>query len=177
MTPGTTWVYNATIRGDFAKPDVVRHVKTTMRVEEYQRVGRYEVAQISGGPRDVACFAIEHPTIDYWVRDGSRFYEISRSGPDLLDDPTEESIAAALEDSDPLVIWPMKGRKSIGCQKDSAMYCWTIEEGDDEFVLTFRTNPDHEIIHFKPNVGITRYVYGHHGSPCDIDVKLVKMRR
>ena len=43
-----------------------------------------------------------------------------------------------------------------------------------QFLLSFRTRPDHTIIEFVPGIGITRYVYVHHGTVAEADVKLIE---
>ena len=39
-----------------------------------------------------------------------------------------------------------------------------------------RTNPEHEIVTFVPGVGITAYVYAHHGTVSEVNVRLVERR-
>lgn len=43
-----------------------------------------------------------------------------------------------------------------------------------QYRLAYRTNPDHVIVDFVPGVGITRYIYEHHGTPMDVDLKLIE---
>ena len=43
--------------------------------------------------------------------------------------------------------------------------------------LAYRTLPDHELLDFVPGVGITRYVYSHHGTVAETDVRLLAVRQ
>jgi hypothetical protein len=42
--------------------------------------------------------------------------------------------------------------------------------------LVYRTAPDHQIVDIVSGLAITRYVYGHHGTVADTDVKLVSVK-
>ena len=46
-----------------------------------------------------------------------------------------------------------------------------------EYRIGFRTCPAHEIVHFVPGIGITRYVFSHHGTVAEADVRLIEFRR
>jgi hypothetical protein len=41
------------------------------------------------------------------------------------------------------------------------------------WTLIYRTNPDHQIVDFVEGLGITRYVFAHHGTVASADVRLV----
>ena len=69
-------------------------------------------------------------------------------------------------------------------------YCWFVTDKKEvyfkeiegveadvkrkQFSIMYRTNPDHVIIEFTPNIGITRYIYQHHGTVSEVDVKLIE---
>jgi len=42
--------------------------------------------------------------------------------------------------------------------------------------MAYRSNPDHTFIEFAPSIGITGYVYGHHGTVASADVTLVALK-
>ena len=43
--------------------------------------------------------------------------------------------------------------------------------------LVYRTRPDHTFVDVVPGVGITRFIYGHHGTVAETDVKLVEFHQ
>lgn len=69
-------------------------------------------------------------------------------------------------------------------------YCWFVEnerpfdtkpfpnatalKHPHEFSCVFRTSPDHSIMNFVPGLGITGYLYKHHGTLSETDLKLVE---
>jgi hypothetical protein len=52
--------------------------------------------------------------------------------------------------------------------------CWRVERAlRPGWELVHRTNPDHQIVHFVPGVGITHYAFEHHGTVASANVRLV----
>lgn len=43
--------------------------------------------------------------------------------------------------------------------------------------VVYRTAPDHQILEVVPGLGITHYVFGHHGTVADADIQLVTVTR
>ena len=175
----TEWHYRGTVRGNWDRMTAPRNVSTTMVVDSRARVGRFEIAVVRGTPWEVSCFTKDSgrpPYTNVIVRDGSSYYHIQMDDPDPIMDVfhSERNVEEELQGNQPFIVMPMKGRKSIGCEAHSSMYCWTIDELKGEFEITYRTNPDYEIINFRPGIGITRFRYNHNGSPCKIDLRLVR---
>ncbi len=53
----------------------------------------------------------------------------------------------------------------------------TLANGANGWRLAYRTVPDHELLDFVPGVGITRYVYSHHGTVAETNVRLLAVRQ
>lgn len=69
-------------------------------------------------------------------------------------------------------------------------YCWVVEgespfdssslkgfpsaASKTSFIVSFHTTPDHTYVEFVPGLGITGYIYGHHGTVSECDIKLVE---
>jgi hypothetical protein len=115
-------------------------------------------------------------------------YEKSRTlAKQLATDPVH--IPSEYQDKEPLLVLPLaKGAKWAGdpVRGDyDNYYCWYVaDELTDPVALlggrtattyevTYQTNPDHSIMEIVPGLGITRYVYSHHGTPAETDVRLV----
>lgn len=180
LAEGTRWVYRGTVRGDFHRADVVRNVETTMRVTSYAVFGRYEVAVIDGEPSTIGCDREPEPRRIFTViiRDGARYYEIGTPNPSPFENEAE--VKKALEDATPFLEMPLRGRKTIGCEQadNPPMYCWAVEALPKRatYRLTYRSNPTLEMMDFEEGRGITRWHSVHHGSPCEIDLRLVTFR-
>jgi hypothetical protein len=90
------------------------------------------------------------------------------------------------------LIFPLAKGKRWGGDSDRQdnNYCWYVEEKQatrlriggypnrqpaDVWTLAYRTCPDHQIMEFVAGLGFTHYVYVHHGSVANADVRLVSV--
>ncbi|HKS23866.1 MAG TPA: hypothetical protein VJZ76_13775 [Thermoanaerobaculia bacterium] len=173
LAEGARWIYSGTTRGDYHRADVVRRVETTMRVLSHRKVGRFEVVVVEGAPSTVGCDPVPEARRLFTtiIRDGALYYEVV---PDEL--ATEAAVKKAIEDATPFLELPLHGRKTIGCEQADhpPMYCWTVEALPKRgaYRLVYRSNPTLETMEFVEGVGITRWQSVHHGSPCEIDLRL-----
>ena len=180
LAEGSRWVYRGTTRGDYHDAKVVRRVETTMRVISHSVLGRYEVAVIDGEPSTIGCEKVPEPRKIFTaiIRDGARYYEIATPNPSPFHD--EAAVTKELEDASPFLETPLAGRKTVGCEQadNPPMYCWTVEALPKRatYRLTYRSNPTLETMELEEGVGITRWQSVHHGSPCEIDLRLVSFR-
>jgi hypothetical protein len=108
----------------------------------------------------------------------------------LRTDPRELSTRSAVIDSG-LAAGRLYGGEPDRGDRPDADYAWHVEVpisiADSApwrrlalvpmgWRIAYRTLPDHEVLDFVPGVGITRYVYSHHGTVADTDVRLVAVR-
>lgn len=101
--------------------------------------------------------------------------------------------SAQAQDFNELLQLPLaEGRRWGGdLQREDGWYCRRVEqarsaklqiEGCSEntartvYTLAYRTNPDHQLLDIAPGLGITRYVYEHHGTVATVDVRLVSFK-
>ena len=72
------------------------------------------------------------------------------------------------------------------------MYCWVVESVEPldglnvkgvepeiartQYRVSHRTLPDHRILEYVSGVGMTSYVYGHHGTVSEVDVRLTEVK-
>ena len=81
------------------------------------------------------------------------------------------------------------GRDPEGKRND-VFYCWAIEQPTTgliknvrgipsnkqftTFTVSYRANTDHTYVDFVPGIGITSFVFGHHGTVSEVAVNLVE---
>ena len=189
LAEGTRWVYRGTTRGDYHRADVVRRVETTMRVIGHAKVGKYELAVIDGGPDTISCDRVPEPRRMFTVviRDGNRYYETATPNPSLDEFTSEEQVAKQIDEESLFLETPLQGRKTIGCEQaaNPPMYCWSVEQQPQREIvgkkrrpyrLTYRSSPTLETVEVVEGVGVTRWQSVHHGSPCEIDLRLVSFK-
>ena len=79
--------------------------------------------------------------------------------------------ASQLTRADGNYFWKVSERKAW---EASSIKGLKVSGTFDRFTLNFRTVPDETIIEMVPGVGIVRYQYCHHGTPAELDMKLVE---
>jgi hypothetical protein len=96
-------------------------------------------------------------------------------------------------DIDELLALPLAINKCWGGdnKREDGYYCWKIEEEKREtlhlkgmassqtntvYRLAYRTLPDHVLMDIVSGLGITRYLYVHHGTVATVDVRLVSFQ-
>jgi hypothetical protein len=195
LKAGTYWVYTGTVKWQDGLDSRETSVTWRMEVVRTEYVGRYEVSILEGHPSDLAWFTPGKPRGGHiFVRDGDKYYEIA-SIQDLGELFTNEAkLEPHLNFESLFLELPLQPGVCLGQdpdhKRDDNMYCWSVgvpkpvtldgvkgvSAGRNylEYELAFRSLPDHTIIHFVPGVGITSYLYGHHGSVSEADVHLVQ---
>ena len=200
LRAGTYWIYRGVVKWTRMNSHEVREgvLSWKMDVVRSARVGRYEVALLKGHPADLAWYESGKPRGDHLiVRDAGRYYRLGLRDPGkelaaLLSDVTQ--LESRL-DSDALFLdLPLREGTCFGedpdAKRDDMFYCWYVEKEMRRtldgvkgisptkqivmFRLSWRSNPDHTFVDFVPGVGITRYVYGHHGTVSEADLRLVE---
>jgi len=191
LRPGTYWVYSGTVKwavANAAEPSEKR-LDWKMEVMGLEHVGRYEVAVMKGHPQDLAWYEESKPRSDYLiVRDGTKYYHLKGSRI-----PEAAQLESKLDfNSLFLEVPPPMGclARDPDIKGDDEMYCWAVSDpmpvrldgvkgvpADTElkgFELAFRTNPDQQLVTFVPGLGITSYVYEHHGTVSEVSMKLTE---
>ncbi len=204
LSAGTTWVYRGTGKWtQSASGEVAEKPLTwTMQVLETLTRGQVTAAVVKGYPLDLAHFEEGMAPGDYLiVRVGAaRCYLIRPPRVEetlrRLRDPNDPLAGLVREDEiildAPLVAGKVYGEANQMTRQDR-LYFWIVEDArpaelrgirgvspavrKTEYEITHRTLPDHQVVYFVPGIGITRYVYGHHGTVSDTDVKLVEFHR
>jgi hypothetical protein len=101
-------------------------------------------------------------------------------------DQWSDSVASGAE------LWlalPLREGQVLGqvSPREDVMYGWLVGSPEapvtipdscprpagPRYELTYRSLPDHRIAEWQPGLGVTRFVYGHHGIPASADVRLV----
>ncbi|MGO8926237.1 MAG: hypothetical protein ACLQU3_05020 [Limisphaerales bacterium] len=115
-------------------------------------------------------------------KDGEKLAKRLTHEPDRLPSCAEEWLVLPLA----------KGKRWAGdSDREDNNYCWYVQGKKKRNVrvdgyaathpaavwtLIYRTNPDHQIVDLVEGLGITRYVFVHHGTVASADVRLVSFR-
>jgi hypothetical protein len=201
MRKGTHWTYRGEVAwqvtGEGAKVHRSR-LDWNMDVIDSMQRGPYKAALITGLPRDLTFYEEgRKPGCNVLIgEEDKKFYlapcaqTASRRNLTL----TEKDVSSMINEDNLILRLPLARGDTFGGDAERAakdgMYAWYVQEIKrarlkgiagvsgaipwTEYVLTFRTNPDHEIVTYAPGIGLTSYVYGHHGTVSEVNLKLVE---
>jgi hypothetical protein len=202
MALGNTWVYTGTIRWTPAGSNDVleKEIEWTMEIVEVIERRGLRAAVLDGHPSDLAWYeegrerrrhlvvAIgEDQTEQLYLLSNKRAAEVERRLRSS-DDP----LIDLLQEYELFLDLPLSQLKRFcdlysGTRQDY-LYCWVVEsveplDGFDvkgvdpgiprtRYHVSHRTLSDHRVVEYVSDVGITSYVYGHHGTVSEVDVRL-----
>ena len=196
LKKGAYWVYRGIVR--WTKPDsadvVEEEITWKMEVKEAIRRNEGIGYEMLGAPWDLAWYEVGRQPSKYGiVHIGNRFYRIQLESLTRLSNE-QDNLADLVDDQDIFLDTPLAPAIKF-CEPDSLsrpdnMYCWRVGEvqpfdassinGVDlprelwEFPITKQTMPDISTMYFVPGVGISGYMYRHHGTISEVDVRLVE---
>ena len=199
LNKGIYWLYQGKVKWSEPGSATIFEKTLTWKMEIIEIIKRKGItaAQLKGHPLDLVWYEdgkkrgtyliINHDKKLYLLAGERAFKGISR-----LKDP-DDNLAGLLNSSAlffklPLAVHDRYGDPELLSRED-IFYCWFVEEKSESnldikgisseelfinYRITYRTFPDHQFIDIVPEVGIARYIYGHHGSVSEVDVKLVE---
>ena len=202
IEPGLTWTYRGQVR--WTGTDGRTHAASithTMTIVSVETGPNARAALVRGWVQDLARYEQSNKrAFSALVGRGGRLYHVvARDSADAValattavrDDAPPPELETLVLDS-ALVVGAVYGRDSVTSKRDDNMYGWHV--ASDRVVgaraawqptgarvrhvtLEYRTQPDYQRIEYVPGVGITRFVYSHHGTVAEADVQLVSLQR
>ena len=194
LQPGTYWIYRGLVKWQEGGGAAEETVTWTMEVVRSMDVGRYEVAFLEGHPNDLMWYRPGKPRgAHLLVRDDNKYY-LARQQVDAGSEPDIPFVESQISFTNLVLSLPLQEGANFGSdpafKRDDAMYAWSVQEQKqvqlgsvkgispekrfEEYALAYRTLPDHQFVGFAPGVGFTSFVYGHHGTLSEVDMKLVE---
>ncbi|MCK5439564.1 MAG: hypothetical protein KAI97_06455 [Gemmatimonadetes bacterium] len=202
MALGNTWVYTGTIRWTPAGSNDVleKEIEWTMKIVDVMERHGLRAAVLEGHPADLAWYeegrgrrrhlvvAIgEGETEQLYLLSDKRAVEVEQRlraiGDSLIDLLQEYELFLDLPLSELKRFCDLNSRT-----RQDYLYCWVVEsvelldgldvKGIDpgiprtRYHVSHRTLFDHRVVEYVSDVGMTSYVYGHHGTVSEVDVRL-----
>ncbi len=199
LEKGARWTYEGQVEWTLAGSATVksRNIRWVTEVVDTVVGTNTQAAIIRGFPDELAwyepeqlpgfCVVFSVSNCVYHIRAESE-KQARDFARDVVDHPGQLS-SSAME----LLILPLaEGEKWGGdTNRDNNFYCWHVEQkrmeklsvkgfsptqSNDVFTVAFRTLPDHQLMDIAPGLGITRYVYAHHGTVASADIHLLSFK-
>jgi hypothetical protein len=202
LEKGSYWVYKGTVKWT---PEGVgsrvrsRSITWRMKIRDVIESPKHRIAIVTGFPGDLSWY--EEGMTPRWsllVEDDRRIYRGDYETKD-------EALGAAraikaggrksVGDLECILEFPLKQGKKYGTRnkgRADATYAWSVEGADEvslrikgydnrgpviRYRLASSTNPDRTVMEFVSGLGVTRYIYEHHGTVAFEDVRLVEYGR
>jgi hypothetical protein len=171
-----------------------------MEIRRFIQHGEVSAAVVSGFPTDLDWSnGKAQPWNSLLVEKSGKFYLLGddhfAEAVHRLEQPSDP-LTGLLQDDDVFLHWPLqKGEKfcdAEGMARPDRRYCWVVQSSRPasldsatgippgtrtEFVIQYRTNPDHVQFTFVPGIGLSTYEYHHHGTVADTELKLVEFHQ
>ena len=204
LVEGNRWVYYGTVKWTRPNSGDVIEQAIQWDMEVLKVVAREHVTGvlIKGFPSELAWYEDgQRPEEHLIVQVGpDKFYLLSGSQKDDAWAALQAGrvwLGSLLSESDLWLELPLMRGKVFGetesLTRPDQWYCWHVEEelpadlsrirglssqpSTRTYQVALRTLPDHQIVSFVPGVGVTRYVYQHHGTVSEVDVSLVEFQQ
>jgi hypothetical protein len=200
LVKGSVWTYRGTVRwvepGSTLPRD--RTLTWTMGVLDVVQRDFVTAAIIKGFPDDLAWYQEGKPPGEgIIVQVSNKSYVLKETRAEqarkrLLDG--QDALIGLVDDDELVLDLPLHPGKRFGpveqLTRPDTFYSWFVESAQawvggvrgvpeqprTAYRLALRSLPDHTFIDVVPGIGIVRYVYGHHGTLSEADVRLVEYR-
>ena len=193
MEKGTFWIYAGAV--EWGEGGEVRSKKLSWEVTVLDSVerGRFKAVVLRGDPRDLTWYSEDRKRSCYLLTivDNQNIYrELLDSQCALPPVPlSEKEIRGEL-------VFKLQAQKGDlfgrDTEREDSMYAWDVQDRRrvtlnqikgiprdrtyTEYALAYRTAPEHVFTDYVPGIGFTSFIYGHHGTVSNVDVKLVEFR-
>ena len=196
LKQGAYWIYEGNVKWTIPNSSDVTEKEITWKMEVVRVFQRNDIVgyEMLGAPWDLAWYEDGKKPSEYGIiQAGGKFYRTSIDTVWRLFNEGDYLSALVEENQIFLDIPLLSGKKfcdTYSLTRADGMYCWVVGEASQldttniiginaedvffEYLISNRTMPDHSMYEFIPGIGISRYVYGHHGTVSEFDVRLVE---
>ena len=203
LEKGNRWIYEGKIGTTLSGSSTVytTNISWMMEVVDSIKSTNAQAAIVSGFPDELSWYEpAQVPGFCVLLNFSNHVYQFKAPNEkqarailqDVINEPGKFSTKA--KEDDELFALPLAKDKRWGSdlQREDSWYCWHVEKeqsaklqikGYSEnstpkvFTLAYRTNPDHQLLDIVPGLGITHFIYVHHGTVAWVDLHLVAFKR
>jgi len=183
LSPGTTWTYSGDVRWTVSNTNHVRRARVgwQTRIVSARNSGATTAAVVSGFPFDLAWYEPQQKPGYAVLIENPRGVFVKRVNGKPEAEAFAQRAIAGEERGKQILRYPVRIGDCVSDDSEPRVgeYCWSVERRIREargvaWEIVHRTGADHQILHIVPGVGITSYVYEHHGTVSSANVRLSK---
>jgi hypothetical protein len=202
LETGSRWTYEGKIETALSgsATTLVTNISWVMEIIDSKKNSTAQAAIVRGFPDELPWYEpAQVPGFCVLLNFSNHVYQFKspdeKQARSILQDALNEpgKFSARAHDDDELFTLPLARDKRWGgdTKREDGYYCWRVEEEKQDtlhiegvasnqtatvFTLAYRSLPDHQLAEVVPGLGITRYVYVHHGTVATVDVHLVSFK-
>ena len=195
LETGSYWIYSGTIETTINTSLIQKEIIWKMEVIETIRRGEITGYSMKGYPSDLSWYKDDQaPSIYSIIQIGdNKFYKSGIETYERIENQAD-NLDNLVEERQLIFIFPLskvnKYCPTEDINRSDSWYCWIVGKDTESinweiiglqednslmpYSLTFMTGPDRESIQFVEGLGITKYIYSHHGTISNVYVKLVE---
>lgn len=190
------WIYQGQVKWTKMNSADVVEEEITWKMEVERVFQRNNVIgyELLGAPWDLAWYEAGKTPSEYGIiQSGGKFYRVPVETVIRLMNE-DDYLYGLVDENDIFLETPLvNGGKfcdTVSMTRPDNMYCWNVGEGKPfdtsevkgvdaskeywEYPIVNATMPDVSLMTFVPGIGISRYVYRHHGTVSEVDVHLIE---
>jgi hypothetical protein len=197
LEKGIQWTYEGKAKWTVVGSAVVRSTNLvwTAEVVESVRGPNCQAAIIRGFPDELAWYEpSQSPGLEVFFSISNYIYRLSATN-ELHARLVARSLverARPSAEGEPFLVIPLaKGKRwNFDPEREDNLYCWNVESEKSKtlrvkglpskpritYSVAYRSLPDHQVLEVAPGIGLTRYVFEHHGTVASADVRLVSIK-
>lgn len=196
LAPETSWTYRAEVAWTAVNSTTIERdtIDWTTTILTLQTLDSISVATVRNWPSRLAWWEPDQPPVtSVLICTGGRVYHL-----EPLEGTTQGLVDSLLtglrrpSQDDLILQFPLRTGELFGrdaADRDDTFYAWYVEaaepvpadlarmqagRSDSLYTLAYRSLPDHQLVDFVPGLGVTRYIYGHHGTVAEASAELVE---
>ena len=206
LEKGNRWTYQGKIETTLVNslagspPVFATNICWVMEVMDSMKSPDAQAAVVRGYPDELAWYEPGRaPGYCILLNFSNRIYQLTASDEKQAGSMLQAVIrepgkfSAQAQDFNELFQLPLTEGKRWGgnLQREDGWYCWRVEKATPVklqikgyskktapivYTLAYRTNPEHELLEIVSGLGITHFIYAHHGTVSTVDVRLVSFK-
>lgn len=203
LEKGNFWIYQGEVKWTEVPDKVIsKNITWKMEILDTIKRGHLFAALVKGHPHDLVWYEGYQTPGDYLIlRVGnSKYYILDQPRADEAIKRLknmDDFLGGLVSEDDLFLEYPIKKGDVFGqaaqLTRPDMSYFWFVESVDkirpegikgvasqkelEKYVLTFQSAPDHQIVGFIPGVGISSFLYMHHGTVAEADLKLAEFKQ
>lgn len=203
LEKGNFWIYQGEVKWTEVPDKVLnKNISWKMEILDTIKRGHLFAAVVKGHPHDLVWYEGYQTPGDYLIlRVGnSKYYILDQPRADEAIKRLknmDDFLGGLVSEDDLFLEYPIKKGDVFGqaaqLTRPDMSYFWFVESVDkirpegikgvasqkelEKYVLTFQSAPDHQVVGFIPGVGISSFLYMHHGTVAEADLKLVEFKQ